>query len=89
MWDQEKFKKLLAEWIIACDQLFEEVDRAELQELLSYTYYYSLDELHISHRNTIRRQIMKMGEDGIEETQKMFAVVVLVSFDNLTHLDLL
>ncbi|KAK0229620.1 hypothetical protein EDD85DRAFT_733696, partial [Armillaria nabsnona] len=25
-WDQEKFETLLAEWIIACDQPFEEVD---------------------------------------------------------------
>ncbi|KAK0234628.1 hypothetical protein EDD85DRAFT_955455 [Armillaria nabsnona] len=28
-WDQEKFKRLLAEWIVACDQPFEEVDRKE------------------------------------------------------------
>src|SRR4051812_16878979 len=26
-WDQAKFEKLLAEWIAACDQPFEEVDR--------------------------------------------------------------
>lgn len=68
MWDQEKFEKLLAEWIIACDQPFEEVDRAELRDLLSYAHHHSPDELHIPHRNAIQRQIMKMGEDGIEET---------------------
>ncbi len=77
MWDQEKFEKLLAEWIIACDQPFEEVDRAELRDLLSYAHHHSPDELHIPHRNAIRRWIMKMGEDGTEETCKMFAVQFL------------
>ncbi|KAK0439279.1 uncharacterized protein EV420DRAFT_1239200, partial [Desarmillaria tabescens] len=33
-WDQQKFETLLAEWIIACDQLFEEVDREEFCNLL-------------------------------------------------------
>ncbi|KAK0240409.1 hypothetical protein EDD85DRAFT_950239 [Armillaria nabsnona] len=28
-WDQEKLKQLLAEWIVTCDQLFEEVDHKE------------------------------------------------------------
>ncbi|SJK99091.1 uncharacterized protein ARMOST_02377 [Armillaria ostoyae] len=71
-WDQDKFERLLAEWLVACDQPFEEVDRPEFRNLLSYAHHHSLEDLHIPHRDAIRRQIMKMGEDSIEETRKMF-----------------
>ena len=37
-WDQEKFEQLLADWIIACDQPFDDVEKLEFQYLLKYTH---------------------------------------------------
>jgi hypothetical protein len=34
----ETFKKYLAEWVVACDQPFEEVERPEFHQLLEYTH---------------------------------------------------
>ncbi|KAJ6565702.1 hypothetical protein B0H10DRAFT_1965559 [Mycena sp. CBHHK59/15] len=33
-WDQAKFEELLVEWLVACDQPFQEVERPELRRLL-------------------------------------------------------
>ena len=38
-WDQDRFEQLLTEWVVACDQPFEEVDWPELRELLTYTHH--------------------------------------------------
>ncbi len=65
------------EWIIACDQPFEEVNWEKFKNLMSYAYHHSPDELHIPHRNAIRQQIMKMGEDSVKEIRKMFDVHLL------------
>lgn len=72
-WDQNEFEKILSEWIIACDQPFEEVDRPEFRRLLEYTHTHPTP-LHIPHRNAIRSRIMKMGEDTIEGVKRMISV---------------
>jgi hypothetical protein len=72
-WDQDKFEQLIAEWIIACDQPFEEVDHAEFREMLTYAHH-PAPNLKIPHRDAIRHRIMKMGEDSIDSTKDMFAV---------------
>ncbi|KAK0437750.1 uncharacterized protein EV420DRAFT_1280417 [Desarmillaria tabescens] len=46
-WDQAKFERLLLEWIVACDQPFEEVERPEFQSLLNYTHHPAPEPLHI------------------------------------------
>ncbi|KAF8235292.1 hypothetical protein L208DRAFT_1541759 [Tricholoma matsutake] len=35
-WDQEKFERLLIEWMVACDQPFEEVEKPEFIVTMSY-----------------------------------------------------
>lgn len=72
-WDQEKFEQLIAEWVVSCDQPFEEVDRPQFCKMLRYTHH-PAPELKIPHRDAIRRRIMKMGEDSVEATKEMFAV---------------
>lgn len=71
-WDQAEFEKLLIEWIIACDQPFEEVERPEFQRLLEYTHVTS--GLHIPSRTTVQRRILKMGEDTVEGTKELIRV---------------
>lgn len=72
-WDQNKFLDLLASWIVACDQPFEEVDRPEFQDLLKYVRH-SRASFTIPGRNAIRRRIMKLGEVELAATKEMFSV---------------
>ncbi|KAF8869623.1 hypothetical protein BD779DRAFT_1456980 [Infundibulicybe gibba] len=72
-WDQSKFEQLLAEWMVACDQPFEEVDREEFRRLLTYAHH-PAPTLHIPHSDAIKRRIMKIGKDTIEGTKEMFSV---------------
>lgn len=74
-WDQKKFETLLTEWIVACDQPFEEVNRPEFQELLEYTHF--RPSLQIPHRGTLRNRVMKMGEDTVAGVQKLISVTAL------------
>jgi len=74
-WDQEEFEKLLARWIVACDQPFDEVDKLEFRSLLEYTHL--RPSLHIPHRGAMRTRIMKMGEDTVDGIKKMIDVSVL------------
>lgn len=73
-WDQHEFEELLAQWIVACDQPFDQVEHPGFKRLLDYTYKHARKPLKIPGRHTIRTRIMKMGQDTIEETSRMFAV---------------
>lgn len=70
-WDQNMFEQLLAQWMVACDQPFEEVDRLEFHRLLEYTHLQQ--SLHIPHRQAMKRRVMKMGEDTVTDVKKMIA----------------
>jgi len=71
-WNQAKFEELLTQWLVACDQPFEEVERPEFKALLDYTHGGS--PLHIPGRLAIKRRIMKMGEDTIQGVKDMIGV---------------
>ncbi|KAF9541336.1 hypothetical protein CPC08DRAFT_770631 [Agrocybe pediades] len=49
-WDQAKFEDLLAKWIVACDQPFDEVDKQEFRDLLFYIHH-PASSLNIPHRD--------------------------------------
>ena len=72
-WDQDKFEQLIAEWIVTRDQPFEEVDRPEFRDMMTYAHH-PAPNLKIPHHDTIRRRIMRMGDDCLESTKVMFAV---------------
>ncbi|KAF8065125.1 hypothetical protein FPV67DRAFT_1418769, partial [Lyophyllum atratum] len=76
-WDQEKFEHLIAEWIVACDQPFEEVERPEFVDMMTYAHH-PAPEIKIPGRNAIRRRVMNMGEDTVEGIRKMFEVSGLI-----------
>ena len=63
--------QLITEWVVACDQPFDEVEKPEFNRMLQYAHQ---DELKILGRNVIKRRVMKMGEDVVEETRLMFLV---------------
>jgi hypothetical protein len=72
-WNQEKFEQALMEWVIACDQPFEEVERPEFITMMNYTYHTGTP-LKIPKRDGIKRRLIKMGDDTIEDVRKMFSV---------------
>ncbi|KAL0945053.1 hypothetical protein HGRIS_012008 [Hohenbuehelia grisea] len=68
-WDQAEFEKILAEWMVACDQPFEEVERREFKRLLQYTHRGS-KPLHIPGRTTMKTRILQLGKDTIADMGK-------------------
>jgi hypothetical protein len=71
-WDQAKFEKLLIEWIVACDQPFDEVEKPEF--VLMMEYKRDPTKFSLPKKDGTRRRIMTLGENTIEDTKAMFAV---------------
>jgi hypothetical protein len=59
--------------MVSCNQPFEEVERPAFRKLLNYVHMASHKPLTIPGHTTIKKHIMKMGEDTIKSTQKMFS----------------
>jgi hypothetical protein len=72
LWDQEKFKQYLTEWIVACDQPFDKVEKPEFI-MMNYTHQ-SGNPLKILQHSAIKQHVMKMGEDTLDGVHKMFLV---------------
>jgi hypothetical protein len=61
------------EWVIACDQPFEKVERPEFVAMMKYRHHTGTS-LKIPKRDGIKRRLMKMGDDTIQDVHKMFSV---------------
>jgi DNA-binding LacI/PurR family transcriptional regulator len=72
--DQSEFEIILAEWLVACDQPFDQVGHPAFRKLLNYVHAPARKPLSIPGRTTIRKRIMKLGQDSIESTKNMFKV---------------
>ena len=71
------------EWVIACDQPFEKVKRPEFITMMNYTYHTGTS-LKISKHDGIKRHLMKMDNETIEDVYKLFSVwFYLSSFHNI------
>jgi hypothetical protein len=75
-WDQAKFERLLTEWIVACDQPFDEVDKEEFVKLMTYACR-PAPSVKLPSREGIRRRVIKMGEDTIAGIHEMFEAGVI------------
>lgn len=71
-WNQDKFEKLLIEWMIACDQPFNKVEKPEFIAAMSYGR--STSKFTLPKQEGIQRQIMKLGHEAVEEIRTMFVV---------------
>ena len=58
--------------MVVCDQPFQEVEQPELRRLLEYTHL--RPGLHIPSSTTIKRRVMKMGEDTVEGVKQLVEV---------------
>ena len=63
-WDQVKLECLLTEWIVVCDQPFDEVEKEEFVKLMTYAYH-PAPSMKLSSWEGIGHHVMKMGEDTI------------------------
>jgi hypothetical protein len=61
------------EWVITCDQPFEEVERPEFITMMNYAHHTGT-LLKIPKCNGIKLCLMKMGDDTIEDIHNMFLV---------------
>jgi hypothetical protein len=74
--DSSKFERYLTEWMVACDQPFDEVERPEFIRMMNYLHHSQNPQatLNLPDRKGIRRRVMKLGEETIAETRDMFKV---------------
>jgi hypothetical protein len=61
------------EWIVACDQPFDEVEKKEFNRMISYARH-PQPSIKLPSREGIRRRVMKMGEVTVDGIRKMFSV---------------
>lgn len=71
--DAERMERLIVEWIVACDQPFDEVEKPEYIDMMNYAHH-PATEIKLPGRNGVKRRVMKMGEDTVEGIRKMFEV---------------
>ncbi|KAJ7222091.1 hypothetical protein GGX14DRAFT_352574, partial [Mycena pura] len=72
-WDPNVFQRLLVEWLVACDQPFQEVERPEFRRLLNYVYHRTTP-LNIPSAKTVKRHVMEMGVELEQKLSKYLAV---------------
>ena len=75
-WDQIKFEWLLIEWMVTCDQLFDEVQKPEFVSMMEYGR--DPKTFSLPKRDGVRRRVMKLGEETVQETKDIFAVCFFV-----------
>ena len=63
---------MLTEWIVACDQPFDEVEKPEFISMMEYNR--DPTKFSLPKMDGIRRRIMTLGENTLEDTKAMFAV---------------
>lgn len=73
-WNQDVFEEKLAHWMVACDQPFTTVNDPEFRQLLQYVCQPGKEKLQIPDDKSMRRRIMKMGENMREKLKTQFAV---------------
>ena len=66
------FEKLLIEWIVACNQLFDEVEKPEFVSMMEYKW--DPTKFSLPKKDGVRWRIMTLGENTIEDTKAMFVV---------------
>lgn len=63
---------MLIEWIFACDQPFDEVEKPEFVSMIEYNR--DPTKFSLPKKDGIRWRIMTLGENTIEDTKAMFVV---------------
>ncbi|KAF8472377.1 hypothetical protein DFH94DRAFT_636686 [Russula ochroleuca] len=74
-WNQEKFEKALMEWIIACDQPFDEVEKPEFIALMMITHHAS-GLFKIPKRDGIKQRVCLSLDMWTSSNQHAFMAIV-------------
>ena len=72
-----KFVHLLTEWIVACDQPFDEVEKEAFVKLLTYAHH-PAPSVKLPSQDGIGHCVKKMGEDIIAGIHEMFQACVML-----------
>ena len=76
-WDQDEFEWLFTEWVVACDQPFDEVEKPKFIDLMEYTHH-SGESLKLIKCDAVKRHTMEMGDETIEGVGEMFLFEFLI-----------
>jgi hypothetical protein len=66
--------------MVTCDQPFDEVEKPEFIAAMSYGK--SSSKFTLPKRDGVRRRVMKLGDEAVEETKAMFAVRSLLIYSS-------
>lgn len=72
--DHETFTQILSDWVVACDQPFEEVERPEFRRLLQYLR--GPTHLATPSARTLKRHIDRLSRLGFNETVELIKVCI-------------
>lgn len=75
-WDQPEFERRFIEWIIACDQPFDEVQKPEFIAMMEYGR--DPKTFSLPKRDGVHRRVMALGKETIQETKDMFSVCIFL-----------
>lgn len=67
--------------MVACDQPFDEVEKPEFIAAMSYGRN---GKFTLPKRDGVRRRVMKLGDETVEQLKKMFAVKIL-NYKNMSR----
>ena len=65
----------MVEWIIACNQPFNEVEEPEFIAMMEYGWH-DPSKFALPKRDGVRQCVMKLGEEKIEAMKAMFLVML-------------
>ncbi|KAI9511489.1 hypothetical protein F5148DRAFT_1146813 [Russula earlei] len=68
---EDQFEQLLTEWVVACDQPFDKVEKPEFINLMNFTHH--TGPLKILKHDGIKQRVVKMGKETIEGLCEMFS----------------
>lgn len=66
----------MIEWVVSCDQPFQEVEHPEFRALLGYVHHCSTT-LKIPSADTVQRRVMKIGQTMEDELREFFEVKLI------------
>jgi hypothetical protein len=70
--DQATFERLIAEWVAACDQPFDEVEKVEYRRMMQYAARGCT--ARIPSADTVKRRIQDLGSNAVQDLKMMIAV---------------
>lgn len=77
-WDQALFERKITEWVAADDIPFAEIEKPYFRALMQYASRSA--DLKIPSPDGIRRRVLKMGDDSVDNLKQLIKVCMYASY---------